>query len=205
MCAHCVAKIGAIVQIFKMPPNLPGLGRPTSRKRLESRGILQSIDHWRLQDKWQVTSRTPDELFRKSNWVEQQQLNCNSGNQVSALHPPPSLKFKVWLWRWYTADARKIIHLVLSGIDKYGLFGCLKYKEKENDTQNKDMYFQAKKKKTNRRQPSFCTFIFARLKKNWTNWAAQRGLIDPCRGEHTCSSHSQVGFISRFKYIFCRF
>merc|ERR1719220_2486196 len=31
-----------------------------------------------------------------------------------------------------------------------------------------------------------------RLKKNWTNWAAQRGLIDPCRGEHTCSSHSQA-------------
>jgi len=31
-----------------------------------------------------------------------------------------------------------------------------------------------------------------KLKKNWTNWAAQRGLIDPCRGEHTCSSHSQA-------------
>jgi len=31
-----------------------------------------------------------------------------------------------------------------------------------------------------------------KLKKNWTNWAAQRGLIDPCKGEHTCSSHSQA-------------
>jgi len=31
-----------------------------------------------------------------------------------------------------------------------------------------------------------------KLKKNWTNWAAQRGLINPCKGEHTCSSHSQA-------------
>jgi len=31
-----------------------------------------------------------------------------------------------------------------------------------------------------------------KLKKGWTNWAAQRGLIDPCKGEHTCSSHSQA-------------
>ena len=41
----------------------------------------------------------------------------------------------------YTADARVIISRVLFGIDNYGLFGCFKYKRKENDTQNKDIYF----------------------------------------------------------------
>ena len=40
----------------------------------------------------------------------------------------------------YTADARVIISRVLFGIDNYGLFGCFKYKRKENDTQNKDIF-----------------------------------------------------------------
>ena len=41
------------------------------------------------------------------------------------------------------------------------------------------------------------------MKKTWTNWAAQRGLIDPCKGEHTCASHSRVG--STLSILFLKF